>query len=133
MGYLSLVPFFQDSKNSEKTLLIVGASGGCGLFAVALGKALHVGKVIGISSAKNKDLVLQAGATDFIDYTAKDFNEQIQRLHGKVDVVYDTVSSFEDHDYYPSLVKTLKPNDSPKAQYIGINGKLLIFFTWSSI
>jgi len=76
-------------KPGEK-VLIHGASGGVGHFAVQIAKYLGA-YVIGTASAKNKNFVLELGADEFIDYTAKPFEQQLQ----KVDVVIDTINAVE--------------------------------------
>ncbi|MFL5744778.1 MAG: zinc-binding dehydrogenase [Niastella sp.] len=76
-------------KHGEK-VLIHAASGGVGHFAVQIAKYLGA-YVIGTASAKNKNFVMELGADEFIDYTEKPFEKQLQ----KVDVVIDTINSVE--------------------------------------
>lgn len=67
-------------------ILIHGASGGVGHFAVQIAK--HLGAyVVGTSSAKNKDFVLGLGADEHIDYNEYDWSS---RQH-EFDFVLDTV------------------------------------------
>ena len=67
-------------------ILIHGASGGVGHFAVQIAK--HYGAyVIGTSSASNRDFVLSLGADQHIDYTAVDFENVVNNM----DVVLDTI------------------------------------------
>jgi NADPH:quinone reductase-like Zn-dependent oxidoreductase len=58
-----------NDNNTEKTLVVIGASGGCGLAAVQLAKAMGVSRIIGICSRKNADFVKAGGATEIVDYT----------------------------------------------------------------
>lgn len=72
-------------------VLVTGAAGGVGHFAVQIGK--HLGAyVVGVCSADNATFVRELGADEVIDYTTEDFTERTDRF----DVVLDAagVSSF---------------------------------------
>jgi len=72
-------------KKDDK-ILIHGASGGVGHYAVQIAK--HLGaEVIATSSAKNRDFVMSLGADKHIDYQTENFWEIIK----DVDFVLDTV------------------------------------------
>jgi NADPH2:quinone reductase len=74
-------------------LLVLGASGGVGLAAVEIGKAIGA-RVIACASTDDKLAVcLEHGADDTINYVAEDLREGIKRTTGGkgVDVVYDAV------------------------------------------
>ncbi|MBA2679251.1 MAG: NADP-dependent oxidoreductase [Ktedonobacteraceae bacterium] len=69
-----------------QTILIHGASGGVGVFAVQLAHWLKA-HVITTSSARNRDFLRDLGADEIIDYTTTHFEDVVH----DVDVVLDTV------------------------------------------
>jgi NADPH:quinone reductase-like Zn-dependent oxidoreductase len=69
-------------------LLVNGASGGVGTFAVQIGKALGA-HVTAVCSTRNAELVRSLGADDVVDYTAQDVVSARQRF----DVVLDLVGN----------------------------------------
>jgi len=73
---------------SGQSVLIHAAAGGVGSAAVQLA-SLAGAQVIGTASASNRDYVLELGATQFIDYRAGDFSQQVP----KVDLVIDLVGA----------------------------------------
>ena len=69
-----------------QTVLITGAGGGIGTFAVQIAKAMGA-EVTGVCSTDKLDLVRSLGADHVVDYTRKDFAEGPDRY----DVVFDNV------------------------------------------
>jgi len=71
-----------------QTVLVIGASGGVGTFAVQY--AAHLGaEVTGVCSARNAEQVRAQGAAHVIDYTKEDF----ARGEHRYDVVLDLVGT----------------------------------------
>ncbi|MGZ5396778.1 MAG: NAD(P)-dependent alcohol dehydrogenase [Mycobacterium sp.] len=90
-------------------VLINGASGGVGTFAVQIGKSFGA-HVTGVCSTRNVDLVRSLGADEVIDYTRQDFTRSGQRY----DVIVDMVGN------HPFLAYRRVLN--PKGIYVLVGG-----------
>ncbi|MCG5215269.1 NAD(P)-dependent alcohol dehydrogenase [Streptosporangium sp. KLBMP 9127] len=91
-------------------ILVNGASGGVGTFAVQIAKAFGA-EVTGVCSTRNVDLVRSIGADKVIDYTAEDFTRNGERY----DLLLDNAGSHSGKAYRRVL--------TPKGTYVGVGGR----------
>lgn len=82
-------------------ILIYGASGSVGTYAIQLAKYFG-GEVTGVCSTSNLEMVKSLGADHVIDYTNEDFSAMEERY----DVIFDTLAKFPKSQYS----KVLAPN-----------------------
>src|SRR5438128_7955298 len=90
-------------------VLINGASGGVGTFAVQIAKSFGA-DVTGVCSTRNVDLVRSLGADHVIDYTKEDFTKGEQ----KYDVILDNVANHSLSEFRHVL--------TPNGKYVMIGG-----------
>ncbi len=92
-------------------VLIYGASGGIGTFAVQIAKSFGA-EVTGVCSKRNLDMVRSIGADHVIDYTREDFTQNGQRY----DLILATAGYRSIFDYKRAL--------SPKGIYVATGGSM---------
>jgi NADPH:quinone reductase-like Zn-dependent oxidoreductase len=90
-------------------VLVNGAAGGVGTFAVQIAKSFGA-EVTGVCSTRNLDMVRSIGADRVIDYTQEDFTKSAQRY----DIFFDCVGNH-------SLSATMRVL-CPKGIYVGAGG-----------
>jgi NADPH:quinone reductase-like Zn-dependent oxidoreductase len=90
-------------------VLINGAGGGVGTFAVQIAKSFGA-EVTGVDSTKKLDMLRSIGADQVIDYTQEDFTKSGQRY----DLILDVAAYHSIFDYKRAL--------SPKGIYVMVGG-----------
>jgi NADPH:quinone reductase-like Zn-dependent oxidoreductase len=111
---------------SGQKLLINGAGGGVGTFAIQIAKLYGV-EVTGVDSAGKLDMLRSMGFDHVIDYTQEDFTRNGQRY----DLILDVKTNRSILDYMRSL--------SPNGIYVTVGGSMarlfqaLLWWPWISI
>ena len=96
-----------------ETMLVLGASGGVGLAALQIGKAMGARVIAAASSDAKLELCKRNGADEVINYGTEDLRSRIKQLTGGkgVDVVYDPVGG---------------PYSEPALRDMAWNGRFLV-------
>jgi NADPH:quinone reductase-like Zn-dependent oxidoreductase len=92
-----------------QTVLINGAAGGVGTFAVQIAKSLGA-EVTGVCSTRNVELVKSIGAGKVIDYSREDFTQSANRY----DVIFDLVGNHS--------LAAIRRALHPKGIFVGCGG-----------
>jgi NADPH:quinone reductase-like Zn-dependent oxidoreductase len=105
-----------------QTVLVTGASGGVGSFAIQIAKARGA-QVTGVCSTRNEDVVRSLGADHVVDYTRRDFTRDEKRY----DVILDNVEAHPLAAVRRALAPTgiLIPNSGRGGRWIGPLGRVV--------
>ena len=115
-GVLALQGFRKAGKlNSDQKVLINGAGGGVGTFAIQLAK-LSGAHVTGVDASHKLDVVRSVGADQVIDYTQKDFT--------KTGVRYDLIIDCQGYRSMFDCKRSLRPGGT----YAMIGGSMIRVF-----
>jgi NADPH:quinone reductase-like Zn-dependent oxidoreductase len=116
---------------AEQTVMVIGASGGVGSYAVQIAKALGA-EVTGVCGTAKMDLVRSIGADHVLDYTTDDFTDGSCR--------YDVVLDLGGNTPLRKLRRALKPEGSlvivggeSKGNWTGGFGRSLRAPAWSLV
>ena len=96
-------------------ILINGAGGGVGTFAIQIAK-LYGAKVTGVDSSEKWDILRSLGCDQLIDYTQEDFTKNDQCY----DLILDVKTNRSIFDYTQALC--------PNGSYVTLGGSLLRIF-----
>lgn len=96
-----------------ETLLVLGASGGVGLAAIQIGKAMGARVIAAASTDTKLQVCRQNGADEVINYGTEDLRSRVKQITGGkgVDVVYDPVGG---------------PYSEPALRDMAWNGRFLV-------
>ena len=100
---------------SGQKVLINGASGGVGTFAVQIAKSFGA-EVTGVCSTRNLEILHSIGADQIIDYTKEDFTQKEER--------YDLILGVNGSNSISAYKRILKPN----GHFVHVGGAESQFF-----
>ncbi|BCJ74449.1 NADPH:quinone oxidoreductase [Catellatospora sp. IY07-71] len=118
-GATTALFFLRDKARLQpgQRVLVIGASGSIGTYAVQLAK--HLGAhVTGVCGTRNLELVASLGADQVIDYTAEDFTTRPETY----DVVFDTLGR--------STFAKCRPVLTPRGCYLPTTGLHHVPLSW---
>jgi len=106
---------------SGQSVLINGASGGVGMFAVQIAKAYGC-HVDAIASGRNREFCLSLGADHFYDYEKDDFTKSQERW----DIIFDVAGKA----HYLEARRVLKDGGHFISTEPSVTGLLMTILTW---
>ncbi|CAO3591028.1 unnamed protein product [Absidia cylindrospora] len=99
------LPLKYDGQGPRPKVLVIGASGGVGLYGVQVGKAIGA-HVVGICSSKNASLVKSFGADRVVDYNDSEaMTDLANNEKESFDVLFDLVGGEYYYNNFSPLVK----------------------------
>jgi NADPH:quinone reductase-like Zn-dependent oxidoreductase len=115
VGLTALQAFEDNNLMAGQHVLVLGASGGTGHFAVQIAK-IKGARVTAVAGSRNVDFVKGLGADEILVYDrSPDILEDLRTttsLHGPFDLVFDSVSSHDPRDAnfaYETRIRNAKP------------------------
>lgn len=119
-AYLTALQALRDHGRMQQghTVLVIGASGGCGIAGLQVARALGASAVVGVCSGKNEAFARSHGATQIVDYNKETFVDVFEKGH--FDLVFDCASGSGGggEDYHADSLKVLKST----GHYVYLNG-----------
>jgi len=114
-GLLALQGLRKGQIQQGQKVLLNGAGGGVGSFAIQIAKSIGA-EVTGVDSTSKLDMLRSIGADHVIDYTKEDFTKNGQAY----DLILDVVASRSLSDFKRSL--------RPKGKYVLVGGSMSVIF-----